>query len=513
MTTIKGKLRVAAAMLCAYMLLACPGRAAEKLPHSSAYVAVQTKAAVEIPDGAKNPSVNIWRLGSGGDAFNLVRYNHYPQNPREWTDASFKFKALEDGPAQIALMFAEIKENGAVVPHGAYYDDVRVNGKLLPNGDFESGFEHWEVYCPRKYGIPPKVERRKEISGGGKCARTSRLGSVSRTMRLKAGEVYEISFRTKYAGILSLTDYDMPLDLARHFNIGAGSKVMENAALPDPKLPESGADFGDVKFAKPAGGLRALALRSKLAPLGPRYAEIHLSPEQKDASYLYILHAASNAHVGGSKIGRVVFFGDSGALSRRDVELGRDVGWTSEHVRAINAKAFTVDGGYVYFSRFDVPKNTAKIVFEGCYGSPWIIYAATLSESMRYPFETFAPTPDKWTRADVEANYYEVKQGSALDLSGLVQTPVPAGATGRAIISERGTIVFEQTPEIDARFKSYSLWQADYFARIPAGERKAAIKKYASHIRPQGYNLVRIKLDFLKSRSQLSKRDEYFEMV
>ncbi|MBQ6534573.1 MAG: beta-galactosidase, partial [Opitutales bacterium] len=510
---MKKTLLITAAALAAAMFPTA--RAAEKIPYSRAYVSVLTKAAVELPADAKKRRIETWKMGKGETACNLVRYNHYSQNPREWSNASFKFKALEDGTAKITLLFAEIKANGKVVPYGAYYDDVRVNGKLLPNGDFENDFDKWEIYCPQKNGISPKAEFRESITGGGKCARVSRLGSISQAFKIKAGETYEISFRTKYAGILSAADDDFPLDLSKFFNYGGGSKVMAKVALPDPKIPEGGVDIEGVRFAsKPADGKRALVLRNKLSPVVPHAVEIALTPDQTGARYLYVLHAASSAHQGGLTLGRIVCFGENGvSLSKRECVVGRDAGWANEHGRGMNAKCVEVDGGSVYFSRFYIPKNTKKIMFQSYYKSPWIIYAATLSESFRYPFETFTPSPDKWTRIDIDRSYCDVKSGSALDLSGLVQTPVPAGATGRAIISKRGAIAFEKTPDADARFKSYSLWQVGSFAKIPAEERHAAIKKYASMLRPQGYNLVRLHLDILKSRELLPLRDEYYDIV
>jgi len=509
---MKKTLLITAAALAAAMFPTA--RAAEKIPYSRAYVSVLTKAAVELPADAKKRRIETWKMGKGETACNLVRYNHYSQNPREWGNASFKFKALEDGTAKITLLFAEIKANGKVVPYGAYYDDVHVNGKLLPNGDFENDFDKWEIYCPQKNGISPKAEFRESITGGGKCARVSRLGSISQAFKIKAGETYEISFRTKYAGILSAADDDFPLDLSKFFNYGGGSKVMAKVALPDPKIPEGGVDIEGVRFAsKPADGKRALVLRNKLSPVVPHAVEIALTPDQKAARYLYVLHTLYSANIPGDTIGRVVFMSKGAAIAKREVALGKSVGWSHEHGRGLNAKSVKVDGGYVYFSRFDIPPNTEKIIFQCYYKSPWIIYAATLSESFRYPFETFTPSPDKWTRADVERSFCEVKGGSALDLSGLVQTPVPAGATGRAIISERGTIAFEKTPGADARFKSYSLWQAESFAKIPAESRREAIKKYASLLRPQGYNLVRVKLDLLKSHRLLANRGEYFDMI
>ncbi|MBQ6534571.1 MAG: hypothetical protein IJI37_05315, partial [Opitutales bacterium] len=270
-----------------------------------------------------------------------------------------------------------------------------------------------------------------------------------------------------------------------------------------------------IRFAADtSGGGRALVIRNKLAPTAPMSVEFTLTPDQKAMKSLYILHTLSDAiKPECAAMCRVIFIDKKGAQTKRDIHIGRDIFTPDQTPRGMNAICVKAEGGNLCFSRFDLPQGTEKIAFAGFYKSPWIIYAATLSDSDVPAFETFRPTPGKWTSAGVDGGFYEIKSGSALDLSGILQTPVPAGSTGRAIVSPRGTIAFESAPDVDVRFKSYSLWDSKLFIYLPPEERKARIREYAAYVRLQGYNLVRIKLDYLKCHDELPRRAEYFDMA
>ena len=491
---------------------------AQNLKNCHCYVNLMAKSKIEFVSEVKSASAQTGTIGEDYRKKNILRFFYKSDAPNEWKKVSIKFKAHSSDTVNICLSSSEQKgKDGKILPIATYYDDVKVNGKLLPNGDFSKDFLDWHISFAGNEKLLPKIIQTKEIVKDGKCARITRKGQISQTIKVKAGKVYELSFSMRYAGIFNPLDDDMALDFSDTFNDNSATMKKIKVALPNPKISEEGTLINGIRFkSTKVKGRSALILRNKLLPSVKSRVDVKINENQARTRYFYFVHTASSAMPKNThSIGRVLMTTKSGKLIKNDVNYKHVYGYQDEKINGLNAKPYKVDGGTVYFSRFAMPENDLvdTISFVSFYKSPWVIYAGTFSDTNVYPFEIFKPNADEWSYADVPNTYYDVEKKSALDLSEMVFTPTPAGATGRAIVSPRGTIAFEKTPEKDAKFKSFSLWQASLFRHIPAEERKDFIRKFAVNVRKQGYNLVRIKLDFLKDFCDKPHKPELFDMT
>lgn len=484
-----------------------------------AYVIVMgdSGSKIELLSDANNKGIQLGKVNAK-DKRQVLRFYYKSKTPKQWTNTSFKFKALTSGEVTLLLSAPERKnKDGKLISIAVNYDDIKLNGKLLPNGDFSDDFTTWSKSVYGDLGIVPKIEKCEDINGHGKCVRITRTSQLVKRLSLTKDKIYELSFATRYVGEIDRYIDDVALDFSDSFNNSSKNMKKMKIALPNPKISKEGVVINGIKFkANTSEGKSALIFRSKLLSSEKNEIKIKLTEEQAKLQYLYIIHTISNAFIdNNNSVGRVMMTTKNGRLVKKDIHLDRDAGYQNQVVNGFNATPLQVDGGTVYFSRFKLPEDEKvdTISFLGHYKSPWIVYAGTLSDTKVYPFEIMTPTEDKWTKADITDKFYDVEEGSALDLSHLISTPVPAGSTGRAIVSSRGTIAFEKTPEKDARFKSYSLWESKLFAYIPDVERREFIRNYAKNLRKQGYNLVRIKLDYLKDFADKPRKQEYFDMA
>lgn len=495
----------------------CSSAFAQQLHNCHCYLNIITEEKIEPLPNECDGNVQMGKFGSGRHEKNILRFYHKSTTPNEWTTVSLKFKAYTSGRASICFSSREEKKGNAILPVATYYDDIKVGGQLLPNGDFSKNLFEWNVSNAGKDELYPKIVSKKSIIKDGKCVRVNRNGQISKSIYIEAGKVYKISFSMKFAGEFNPLDDDIPLDFSEDFNNNSATMKRLNVALPDPKITPTGNLINKISFKSNVSDSKsALVLRNKLLPSIKSRVDIKIDEEQARNKYIYIIHTASSA-LGHNKyvIGRVLLTTKSGRLIKYDIGYNRDYGFQDETINGLNAKPYKVDGGTVYFSRFEMPEKDLvdTISFLSFYKSPWVIYSATLSNTHSYPFEVWKPTSDKWSYADVSDKFYDVKEKSALDLSRMKSTPTPAGATGRAIVSPRGTIAFEKTPEKDAKFKSFSFWESKLFIYMPYTMRYACIREYARNVRKQGYNLVRIKLDYLKDYADKPLKDTYFDMV
>ena len=76
----------------------------------------------------------------------------------KWVEGKFSFTPKTDGKIEIALMGPHIKggEKTKLKPIGIYFDQVKVNGKLIRNGSFEEGAKGWWLE-KSKENIPARI--------------------------------------------------------------------------------------------------------------------------------------------------------------------------------------------------------------------------------------------------------------------------------------------------------------------------------------------------------------------
>ncbi len=487
------------------------------LKDCDAYIIATADCPVQLlQESSNNVTLRLDNWTTNGVKKYIMRLFYKSSTPSRWENVSFKFKALESGYLGVTLSSREVRGKGKkLIPFSTYYDDIKINGKLFANGDFEKGFDGW--WYNKRIEVTPKIVKTPSITGGGACIRVCREASVSQGIPIEAGKTYEISFRTRFAGIAMQGGDDIQKNISTAFNCDQSMSKALGHILPRLNLSKKGRLIYNVRFASNSNnGKIAYIPRNKIASKFSQSIEFDVSSDEASNRYLYVLHTAFDTfNSKDTAIGRVVFTLDNGSVLKKDVHIGRDIWWVNGKDKLLmNGKPVPANGGRLYFSRFELPTSgvVKKIGFVGFYKSPWAIYAATFSDTNEYPFKIVTPSEEKWTKADIPESF-DIEKGSAMDLSNMVFTPIPAGATGRAIVSDRGTLTFEKTPEIDARFKSYSLWSSLLLANLPVTEKYEKISKYAARLRTQGYNLVRIKIDYLKSYNLKDKKDEYYDSV
>lgn len=122
-----------------------------------------------------------------------------------------------------------------------------------------------------------------------------------------------------------------------------------------------------------------------------------------------------------------------------------------------------------------------------CGRVPAISGAPTLARLFRPAAgETFRPVnPDR---------FLEVKPGTALDFSSLVERHLPAGKFGRLVVREDGKPVFEKRPEAPVRFFGFNWLISDMWRPRYHEWDRATMDRFADAVERRGYNLVRIHL-------------------
>ena len=429
----------------------------------------------------------------GENGCNIKYYKPIVKNGK-WQNVVLKFKPLQSGNTHFRFMMKNKKgSKNAII---AYLKDIKINGEIIDNGDFKHKYRHWGKSENKKF--PIKIISKKKY----RCLRINSKTDISRTFVFEAGKTYEFSFKIKAMGELEPYGDDKNVDLSEMFNVDITNKETPLISDSFAKM-KSKMLVNDITFKlSNSGEKKAIIFRSSKFPQGRNPHKIFLKEPALEGQYIYILHTACSVGGNNETIGAITLLTDQGNKYYRDIRLGRDIGQFNEKCSYNNALPVDMGNGkYLYFSRIEMPnfENVVSMYFVGNGRVPWAIMAMTISEQKVYPFEITTPSPKEWTKADIPTETTKVVKGSALDFSQMLNTPIPAGATGRTIITERGTLAFEKTPDVDAKFRSYSFWSPLNFADLPKEERYEKIKDYCSRIREQGYNLVRIKLDKLKS--------------
>lgn len=233
---------------------------------------------------------------------------------------------------------------------------------------------------------------------------------------------------------------------------------------------------------------------------GLKNAFIDLSKEMPAASRLYIIHTSCwNQEPNGTVIGSITAVFDDGSTITREVKNGVDLmdWWAAGDLP--NARVVARKGGGssnvgVFLSKFELsntPRPVKSIEFRSNGKAIWIVAGATLSQrdiSLAAKTLTFFENSE-WKAVDM--SNIQIKKGSALDLSGLLEEG-PAGKHGRLIASKSGTLAFEDSPDVPRRFRGYnSFWPIKKMGDVPKEQLREQIAKHAELVRRGGYDLVR----------------------
>lgn len=142
----------------------------------STYVVIGGKSSLDILEAPQNAKMLHRQWGPESEKKYSVRV-YAPLSADKWTRVSFKLKSESDGERYIALGGDHAATKDGYPKISAFYDNIRVNGKLIDNGDFESEKSLWSVSNPKNF--PAKIvylKNHDRAKNGLRAVRANSLG-------------------------------------------------------------------------------------------------------------------------------------------------------------------------------------------------------------------------------------------------------------------------------------------------------------------------------------------------
>ncbi len=450
-------------------------------------VIVAGEMTIDIAKCENSNAQKYTKKQKNGNVTNAVFVNHFNTNSNEWEEVKFAFIPQESGRLRVSINGFDKRVKGKSRLLASYYDNLKVNGKLFKNGDFEKGLDDFSYYGNPQ---PRIISNPKYVKYGKHCLRAWSGANVSTRLDVEAGKRYEISVMTRPAGEL-LVDDDFLVDLSETSNSSENQTTKR----------ENETSVEGIRFS-----VTNLSSNAVSRTIKNNKVNIKINNTDATGEYLYLLHRMTGAQVkDNAHFATVAVITADGKRKPFLVRFGVDCVFKDDYKPAINAKAIYFEDeknrkGAWYLSRFKIDSNLpiASIEFGAWKKPTWEIAAVTISDKNVLPFEIWEPSSSEWTVADIPENV-EIIKGSALDLSGFYDGK-DVDSRGRVIVSDRGTFAFKNSPEKDVRFKGFTMSLGRFFRFIKdVDERKAALKKYAEQIRLAGYNCVRMEYERYKS--------------
>lgn len=490
MKTIK-PLIVLMLSICCFVRFAC-GENAEKY---SSYMIVESLANIDIKDVSEGVKTGKGGILKNGQKKCLVRIN-YKNKSDDWERVSFKFKTSADAKVAIAFAGEWLKgKDGKMLKCCFFYDDVKIDGIQIPNGGFENALKEWR---PSSLSFPARIMTSKDTAKEGKRYLRSWSGSyVAQDFEAKKDVWYELSFYVRYAGVLSENDVDSPIDISKQGNFSTENLSELGAKAGLSKLPKGKTEIGGINFRiidpEKNRGKNAVLFHSKVSPKGVWRL---ITENVNGGRWLYLLHTSFYSGKADTYNGDVIITSMDGTVVKYQLRRAKQT-WLFDDSREKTGnvlKVWSADNekktGNLYLSKFEIPVTAAdKIEIRSAANDAMVLLAATVSDKNVPTIETKILGTDKFTPVDMPDNIY-IKEGSALDQSHFFANE-KSGDRGRVILSERGTLAFEKTPEKDARFKGFSEHMRSHFGSLPPEERHGEIERYAKSFKVNGYNFAR----------------------
>ncbi len=456
----------------------------------------------------------------------------------KWTRVSMTLKCDSSKPI-ILTLGGDVVDNGNRPRSFTLYDNIKINGKLVANGDFEGAKLDWSFMAHEKYPSKIVVLRVDQKFGsedlGKRALEVNSIARASLELNLKKGEPFELSFDAIAIAPEEGVECDTPLNIRKFANMGIDDEAANDGfggwtdegkkkSMRRLKSKFGKSDFEGVTFQiidpEKNANSSVMTFKSPQTNTILKTAVIDTSKNPVLANYLYVLHSVSKPPkwYGSTRIGSIVVYYEDDSAELFPVTYQKDVAdcWSPDSVR--NGKIAFLNSkkknrGALYMSRFklDSMKAVKSVKFETTEKMTWVVVGATLSPKKIITCDTTTPkgNPD-WVVADMPDDA-SVIDGSALDFSHFWDGK-PAGHLGRVIISERGTMAFENVPEKDVRFKGYTFYPKTL---VDADKKKTRenVAKYASFLQKNGYNLVRINFDWVKSDKKRENRAVAYDDV
>lgn len=113
---------------------------------------------------------------------------------------------------------------------------------------------------------------------------------------------------------------------------------------------------------------------------------------------------------------------------------------------------------------------------------------------------------------NVDFGGFDVREGSALDLSANIPTDAPVGVNGDLIVSRDGTFAFSSFPYKPVRFLGALDKMSAYIGKKASEKDGGIFKMYARQLRIQGYNLIFFDSAFIFDDDAAAKKSKFDSM-
>ena len=403
----------------------------------------------------------------------------YQTRDDKWKTLTLSGTANANG--NLRIMLRSQSKKGAVP---VYFDNLKINGQLVANGDFSSeSFDGWFLSKEKK---TPELKRSHISENNGTSAYSRHGRFIARDIKVNSGDKLEISVDVLSAD--SWTDSHF-LDLTNYYNVVLGDKqsFIKNAKAPTEQRLYGGMKFN---FIDRNGTPNIAYLKYSES------AKFEFGKSEVEGKYLYILYAAEKFKFPekGTMIVRVNF--RDGRKMTRYFRYGEDLKYFSENVQALdNALPIYVDNkkknvGGVYIARCDLVGGGGTSLIETIEFNSRAdiqILGATISSREIFTTEILKYPEDKWV--EIDTSDMEVKEGSALDVSYQVDH-APAGKYGRVVVGKNGTFEFEKRPGVPVRFKGANFYRLICQIGNEIKTHKE-IDEYVKMLKKQGFNALR----------------------
>ena len=248
------------------------------------------------------------------------------------------------------------------------------------------------------------------------------------------------------------------------------------------------------------GGRAVISFDNPHLRNGLKDVSLDLSKEKPLVSQLYLMHTSCwNDEPAGTVIGSIEATFEDGTAISKEIKTGVDLTdwWGAgdlENAKVVVKKSNGSANVGVFLSKIELSKTPKRIVslnFKSNGKALWIIVGATLSQK-EIPFTVRRicfQESEEWRPVDMSD--IQVKKGSALDLSGIVENG-PAGKHGRLIVSKSGDMAFQDSPDTPRRFRgSNSFWTLKKLDGKTKEETRERMAKFAELFRRSGYDIIR----------------------
>ena len=469
--------------------------AQENIPYTS-YVIIESFSNIEFKDTSECVHVSKSPIKKDGKNKTLVRV--LVQNKgNDWKDVNLKIRLPKDDYFTIAFTGYWHSKNGQKIKRVmSFYDNLKIDGKLVPNGDFENMLKDWR---PARLSFPSRIAVEKGADGKySNVLRTWARTYVARDFNAKKDQWYEISFQAKFDRILPDNIDSEPIDISKFANCSTSNLQQFGATLDASKIVKEkiihhGISF-DIINPDKNNGNNAVVFRSPLAPRGLWKIAFDNPPT---ARYIYLLHTSfyNQNNANNNQTVSLVLNMHDGQTIKYMLRRKNDT-WLYEDPRVFTKNTMPVwyaDSdkklGKFYISRFLVPDGNIKSFYmSSANNDAFVLLGISVSDKAPPMFKVKPFDYSQWTPVDMPSQV--VEPNTALDQSSFFKTE-QTGDRGRVIVSERGTLAFEKTPDEDARFKGFTEHARSDFLTIPREERPKKIAEYVKNFKRMGYNFVR----------------------